>query len=261
MKIYILADMEGISGIRTWPQVQSASPEYEEGRKLMMWDINAAIDGAFSGGATEVVVTDTHAGGGQVRIAEMDPRAIYELPIWPGNLMPSLDKSFDGVILIGHHAKAGTINGFLDHTMNSGEWFEFRINGKVVGEIGIEATYAGHFDVPVIMVSGDGTTGIEAKATLGKVETAVVKWGVCRNKAKCLSLEKAHDIIRKTAKRAVSNAKSFSPFKPKLPITAELTFYRSDMADGYAARMGVERVDARTIRCKLDSRGDIIRWL
>ncbi|MEO6053374.1 MAG: M55 family metallopeptidase [Chthoniobacterales bacterium] len=260
MKIYILCDMEGISGIRRAVQVRTDNAEYEEGRKLMMQDINAAIAGAFEGGAKEVIVADCHAGGGQVRIGDMDTRAVYELP-GMGCIMPSLDKTFSGVILLGHHAMAGTINGFLDHTMSSAGWFEFSINGKVVGEIGIEAAYAGHFGVPVIMVSGDATTGKEAVATLGKVETAVVKWGIGREKAKCLPPEKAHAIIQKAAKRAVENAKSFRPYKPRLPATAQITLYRSDMIDAYVGRPNIERVNARTMRTKLKRMLDIVRWL
>jgi hypothetical protein len=160
MKIYILADMEGISGIRRPEQVQSESPEYGPGCKLMMDEMNVAIAAAFEGGATEVVACDTHGGGGQVRVEAMDPRATYEMPN-AGLLMPALDASFAGVVLLGHHARAGTLNGFLDHTMNSAAWFEYRINGQVVGEIGIEAAYAGHFDVPVIAVTGDEAAGAE----------------------------------------------------------------------------------------------------
>ncbi len=259
MKIYILADMEGISGIRRMEQVQRDSSEYAEGRTLMMKDINAAVDGAFAGGATKVVVADTHGGGGQVRVGEMDSRAVYEMP-GAGSMMPSLDKTFDGVILLGHHAKAGTMNGFLDHTMNSGGWFEYRINGKVVGEIGIEAAYAGHFGVPVIMVSGDEATAKEARSTLGKVECAVVKWGIGRNKARCLPLEKAHAIVREAATRAVARAKSFIPFKPKLPATIQLTFYRTDMAEEFAFRPGAQRVDARTVRRVAHSLREICQW-
>ncbi|MBN1583739.1 MAG: M55 family metallopeptidase, partial [Anaerolineae bacterium] len=199
MKIYILADMEGISGIRTMSQVKQDSPtEYAEGRRLMMDEINVAIDAAYANGATEVVACDTHGGGGQVILRDMDPRALYETPAQPsgGRLMPSLDASFDGVILLGHHARAGTLNGFLDHTMNSREWFEYRINGQPVGEIGIEAAYAGHYGVPVIAVSGDEAAVCEAKDLLGPVEGAIVKWGIGRNRARCQSLPQAHAVIR-----------------------------------------------------------------
>lgn len=259
MRIYILADMEGISGIRRMEQVQSTSPEYEEGRRLMMQDINHAVAGALEGGATEVVVADTHGGGGQVRVGEMDSRAVYELPA-AGRIMPSLDDSFSGVILLGHHARAGTVNGFLDHTMNSSAWFEYRINDQIVGEIGIEAAWAGQYEVPVIMVSGDETTAQEARTTLGDVECAVVKWGVGRNKAKCLSLEAVHGIIRETACRAVRRSDDFAPFTPQLPATIQLTFYRTDMCEEYAFRPGVERIDARTIRRTIHSLNDVCRW-
>jgi D-amino peptidase len=257
MKIYVLADMEGISGIRKIEEVKTDSPsEYEYGRQLMMQDINAAVTGCFDGGASEVVVADTHGGGGQVRIGEMDPRAIYETPNC-GLIMPSLDDSFDGVILLGHHAKAGTLDGFLDHTMSSLAWFEYRINDTVVGEIGIEAAWAGHYGVPVIMVSGDQATAEEALQLLGSVETAVVKWGVGRNRAKCLPLDKAHAMVTACAERAVGSAAEYEPYKPDVPGWAQLTFYRSDMADAFRDRPEIERVDARTIRRRFDKLLDV----
>ncbi len=256
MKIYILADMEGISGIRHIKQVQADSPEYAEGCKLMMDDINAAIDGAFLGGATEVVACDTHGGGGQVRIGNMDSKAVYEMPDY-GKLMPSLDNSFDGVILIGHHARAGTLNGFLDHTMSSTSWFEYKINDKVMGEIGIEAAYAGYYGVPVIMVSGDEAATKEAKAQLGEVECAIVKWGIGCNRAKCLSLPKAYEIIRKATRKAITSIDTFKPYKPSLPATVQLTLYRSDMADELASRTGVNRINARTVQRQVTSLLDI----
>jgi D-amino peptidase len=260
MKIYILADMEGISGIRKAEEVEIGdSPDYAHGCDLLMRDINAAVDGCFRGGATAVVVADTHGGGGQVRIDRMDDRALYETPA-KRLMMPSLDETFDGVILLGHHAMAGTQDGFLDHTMSSASWFEYRINDSPVGEIGIEAAWAGHFGVPVIMVSGDEATAAEAHATLGDVECAIVKWGNGRNRAKCLALPHAHERIRETAKTAVGAAGRFKPFKPALPATVELTFYRSDMADWYTDHPEIERVAARTVRRKIDRLLDVCPW-
>jgi len=263
MKIYILADMEGISGIRTMPMVQRDSAgEYAEGRRLMMGDMNTAIEAAYDSGATEVVACDTHGGGGQVVLREMDPRAVYETPGQPsgGRLMPALDASFDGVVLLGHHARAGTLNGFLDHTMNSREYFEYRINGQPVGEIGIEAAYAGHYGVPVIAVSGDEAAVREAQELLGPVKGAVVKWGVGRNRARCLSLPAAHQAIRDAVSHGIEAIERMVPFQPELPAVVDLTLYRSDMADAFAAKPGVERVDARTVRRTVGSMLDIYRW-
>jgi len=259
MKIYILADMEGISGLRVMSQVQSDSSEFAEGRNLMIDEVNVAIDAAFAAGATEVIAADTHGAGVQFRMAEMDPRAICERPN-AGRMMPSLDETFAGVILLGHHAHAGTLNGFLDHTMSSMSWFEYRLNGQVLGEIGIEAAYAGHYGVPVIVVSGDEAAANEAKELLGDVECAVVKWGVGRNVAKCLPRPQAYGNIRDAIARALASPSRFKPFMPDLPATIELTFYRSDMADDLARNAGNERVDARTIRRKINSLLDVVRF-
>ncbi len=256
MKIYILADMEGISGIRMIEQVQRESREYPAACKLMMDDINVAIAAAFDAGATEVVACDTHGGGDQVSVDMMDPRATYETPN-AGLMMPSLTDEFSGVVLLGHHAMAGTANGFLDHTMSSSSWFEFRINDQVVGEIGIEAAYAAHFGVPVIAMSGDEAAALEAKSLIANVECAVVKKGIGRNRANCLSIHEAHGRIREAISRAVQNISQFSPWTPVLPATIELTVYRSDMADAYAGRSNVSRVTPRTLRAQIAHLKDI----
>ena len=256
MKIYILADMEGISGIRMPQQTQRDSEYFSAGCKLMMDDMNVAIGAAFEAGATEVVACDTHAGGGQVRVEMMDPRATYEMPAL-GIMMPSLTKDFDGLVLLGHHAQAGTLNGFLDHTITGKEWFEYRINGDPVGEIGIEAAFAAHFDVPVIAMSGDEAAASEAKALLGCVECAVVKRGIGRDRANCLSIDEAHRRIREAISRAMHDLSRFSPWKPNLPATIELTVCRSDMADRFESRVGIERVGARTLRAQISSLRDV----
>jgi D-amino peptidase len=259
MKVYILCDMEGISGIRYPEQVDSSSPAYEEGRLLMMADINAAIEGCFRGGAKEVVACDTHGGGGQLRLEQMDGRATYERPA-QGRYMPSLDASFAGVMLLGHHAMAGTMNGFLDHTMNSRTWFEYRLNDQPLGEIGIEAAFAGHYDVPVILVSGDEAACQEARATLGAVETAAVKWGLGRNRARCLAPAVARQLITDAAARAVARPTQYKPFKPSVPATMQLRLYRTDYCEEYLNRPHVERVDSRTIRVRIDTLLNLSKW-
>jgi D-amino peptidase len=260
VKIYILCDMEGISGIRYPEQVESANAAaYEEGRKLMMADVNAAVEGCFRGGAKEVLVCDTHGGGGQLRLEEMDPRSTYERPA-KARYMPSLDETFAGVILLGHHAMAGTMNAFLDHTMNSARWFEYRLNDQPLGEIGIEAAFAGHFSVPVVLVSGDEAACREAHATLGDIETAVVKWALWRNRARCLAPSVARQVITESAARAVARAAQCKPFKPSVPATIRLTLYRTDYCEDYLSRSHVERVDARTIRVRIESLADLSRW-
>lgn len=256
MKIYILADMEGISGVCMPEQVRRDTEEYAEGCKLLMDDINVAVAAACDAGASDVVVCDTHGGGGHIDLERMDPRASYERPKRPV-MMPSLTSEFAGLILLGHHAMAGTLKGFLDHTINGKLWFEFRINDQIVGEIGIEAAYAGHYDVPIIVVIGDNATAAEAKALLGNVECAVVKTAVNATRADCLPMDEAHARIRQAITTAIQNISSFPPWKPALPATLELTFFRSYMADHAADRPGIERVNARTIRTRIEAFTDI----
>ncbi len=240
--------MEGTSGIWRPEQVRRDAPEYQQGRELLMADVNAAVAGAFEGGAGQVVVCDTHGGGPSFRLEQMDPRAEYETPA-AGSPLPSLDESFAGLILTGHHAMAGTLGGFLDHTMDSSRWFCFRIAGRPVGEIGMETAYAGHFGVPLLAVTGDEAACREGEALCPGIVTAAVKRGLGRNCAHCLAPEAARALIRERVAQAVRAVGERRPWRLQPPIELELTLYRSDYADEIAAnRPEVTRVDARTLR-------------
>jgi D-amino peptidase len=257
MKIYILCDMEGTSGIWRREQVDRSLPEYQQGRELLMADVNAAIEGAYDGGATELVVCDTHGSGANFLIEKMDPRPRYETPS-PFSPLPSIDETFGGLILTGHHAMAGTLNGFLDHTQDSSAWFEYKINGQPMGEIGQETAYAGHFGVPLIMVTGDETACAEAASQFPGIVTVAVKRALGRNRASCLHPAKARELIRQGAAEAVRKAATLKPWKPSTPLTLELTYYRTDMADSAAARPGNERMGARTVRRVGQTAADVL---
>jgi len=257
MKIYILCDMEGTSGIWRREQTDSSSPHYQQGRELLMADVNAAIQGAYEGGATELVVCDTHGGGANFLIEKLDPRPRYENPC-EFSPLPSIDETFAGLILTGHHAMAGTLNGFLDHTQSSASWFQYRINGQAVGEMGQETAYAGYFGVPLIMVTGDEAACREAESQFPGIVAVAVKRGLGRNHACCVHPERARELIRQGAAEAVRKAKTLQPWRLSPPITLELTYYRSDMADSAAARSGNERVDARTVRRIVQSAAEVL---
>lgn len=262
MKIYVLTDMEGISGIWRPEQVQKGTPEYERARKLLCQDVNSAVAGAFDGGAEEVVVLDGHGSGDNFILEMLDERAVYETVKSPLEVMPSLDESFSGLIQVGCHAMAGTLNGFLDHTQSSISWFNLYINGRKFGEIGQAGAYAGAFGVPVIMVTGDKAACEEARSFFGEIELVAVKEGLGRNKARCIAPKQAHKMIHDAAVRAVQRAKSgeFKPFILEKPIEMKLELCRSDYADAYAARPGVERLDARTVRKIIESAKEIYYW-
>lgn len=249
MKLFVMADMEGISGIHLMSQVKREFPaDYAYGKKLLMEEINFVVDTLFSLGADEVVVRDGHAGGYNINMGEMDGRASYEPASLPS--LAWLDESFDGLIIIGQHSMAGTLNGFLDHTMNSMEWSQYKINGSEAGEIAILAARAGARNVPVLAVTGDRMAVLEAEALLGRdaVSCAVVKEGIGRNWASCLPIPAARRAIREAMEEALRKIGTVKPYKPKLPATLELTFYRSDFADRYNGSAEWERTDARTVR-------------
>ncbi len=251
MKIYIMTDMEGISGIHRAEYVQRGSDRYAEGRALLTADANAAIEGCFSGGATEVHICDAHGGGDHFLMDEIDSRAIITHTSY-GRWWATLEETFDGVMIVGQHAMAGTRNGFLDQTQSSTSWYEFSINGRAVGEIGQLACIAGGFGVPVVMVAGDYAATVEAKKLLGPIETASVKTGAGRSAAICLSPEKGRELIRTAATRAMGRIGEIEPWKPTTPLEVVLKLTRSDHADGIAFRAGNERIDARTIRRVID---------
>ncbi len=247
MKLYIHTDLEGISGVDTIEMMDRNGPLYRDAVGLLMADINAAVEGAFAGGAEHVTVLDSHGGGGNFDLSQLDGRAevdTRENNEWWGKL----DETYDGTIFIGAHAMAGTINGFLDHTQSSRTWFDYRVNGRSFGELAQWAMIAGHFDVPLLMVSGDLAACVEAKQFFHPLHCAVVKEARGRNKAELIAPEQARATIAEEVKAAVAIADRAKPFKPLLPLELQLTLNRSDFCDALAERPGVERLDARTLR-------------
>lgn len=251
MKILIAADMEGITGVVNWNQVDPGHAEYGRFRKLMTGDVNAAIQGAFEAGATEVVVTDGHSYGYNLLIEELDPRAVLN----SGNdapfaMLQGIGEDIHGVILIGYHARVGTQNAILDHTWSSRRVANLWINETLIGEIGLNAAVCGHFNVPVIMISGDQSACQEAEELLGAVEQAVVKQATGRMSAECLPPEVSHQKIKESATIAVRNlieSRASAPFRPQVPLRLTIQFAHSDMADRAAILPGAQRLDARRV--------------
>jgi len=231
MKIFISADIEGISGVATNQQLKTPS-EYQRFRKLMTADVNAAIEGAFSGGATEVVVADGHGNMSNILIEDLDPRA----RLISGNnrvmcQLEGLDESFDGIMFVGHHGReGGSTQTVINHSLAGICVEQFKINGKVVGETEMNAFVAGHFGVPAIFISGDEAYVQEVKETLPDVEAAVVKRGVDRLAAELIHPIKAQEMIREKAKLAVQHIHRFSPTKLEGDITFEITFKGTNQA-------------------------------
>ena len=239
MKILIAADMEGISGVTTWDQVTAGKPDYPRFCRIMTEDVNAAVRGAFDGGAKEVFVTDGHASGSNILIEELDLRASLNTGSPSPLSMVQGVEEVDGVIYVGYHARAGSSDGILDHTWSSSRVANVWLNDILVGEYGINAAVAGHFDVPVLMVTGDQTACTQTVELLGDLETVVVKHATGRYSAECLPPKVAQGMIEKAATQAVrklARRKALAPFVLEEPILLSVEFFNSAMAD-HAMRM------------------------
>lgn len=251
MKILIAADMEGVTGVVNWDQVTSTHPEYTRFRRLMTGDVNAAINGALSAGATEITVTDGHSYGYNILIEELNPRVHLNSGNGsPLGMVQGIDSGIDGVFFVGYHACAGSKNAILDHTWSSATVSGVWLNEILVGETGLNSAVCGHFGVPVLMITGDQTVCGEAKALLGNLEVAVVKQASGRMSAECLPPDLAQEKICEAAARAVQkhlNKQSPPPFRLPAPIQVRVAFFSSDMADRASMLPGVERLNGREI--------------
>ena len=255
MKILIAADMEGITGVVHADHTDSTHPEYQRFRRLMTADVNAAIRGAFDGGADEVVVSDGHGGARNILIEELDSRArLNSGSPAPFSMVQGVDAGVNGVMFVGYHARVGTPNAILDHTWSSARVAGVWLNGDPIGEIGVNAALAGHFGAPVIMISGDQSACAEATNLLGAVETAIVKQASGRTSAECLPPEVTQAKIREAAKRAVKRlreGKAPKPYRVVTPVIMAVEYIRSEMADAASLLPGARRTDKR-LECTAD---------
>jgi D-amino peptidase len=258
MRILIAADMEGVSGVTHWDQVSPGNSEYRRFRELMTEDVNAAIQGAREAGADDVLVADGHAYGRNILIEKLDSQARLNSGS-PSDfaMIQGIDNSIDGVMMIGYHARAGTPHAILDHTWSSSTVANLWINEIVLGETGLNAAVCGHFEVPVIMVSGDQAVCAEALDLLGKIEVAVVKKAAGRMAAECLPPAQAQDKICEAAARAVtrlrgSEKEAYSalppPFQMGEPFQVEVELVQSQMADRAALLPGARRMQGKRVQ-------------
>lgn len=261
MKIYIAVDMEGISSIACRAQTDKTDPMYSQGQSLMTGDVNAAIRGAFDGGATSVIVADMHASSFNILPQELDPRVQL---VWGvsggGPRFPYLDRQTDGMFLVGYHAMAGTCNATLEHTMSSKQWHRVTVNDQPVGETALDAALAGLCGVPVVMVSGDDKLCAEAKGFLGDIETAQVKIGLGRHRAMCLSPQSSQQLIYACAKRAVrqlGEGKTYTPYRLDAPVEMRITYKHSEDADdAMECQPSVRRIDGYTVAFTYNNIGE-----
>jgi D-amino peptidase len=245
-KVFMITDMEGVDGIFN-SELQCnplQSPRFEESRKLLTGEINAAVDGLLEGGATEVVVWDGHDGSKTLSTLDIHPKARLLMGT-PVSSTLELNSSYNAVVFIGQHAMAGAEKGVLSHSYSSDAVQNIWVNNKPVGEIGARVMLAGTFGIPVVMLSGDAAACKEIHQLVPQAECAEVKQGVSRTTAFSLSHPAACSLIHEKARRAMERLAEFKPYRTSGPVEVKVQLTPKGTASLDPAP-GIEQLDERT---------------
>jgi D-amino peptidase len=262
--VFVSVDMEGIAGISTLQQVWRGSDDFPASRKLMTLEANAAIEGAFQGGATSVLVNDSHGDMYNLLPEEMDSRAeLLTGTPKPWSMMQGFGSDFDVALFIGYHAAAGTEAAVLDHTYSGRLLYEVRLNGDAVGEAELNAALAGTYGVPVGLVTGDDKACAQVSKSLPGIRTVSVKEAYGRGVARSMHPSAAREAIRKASAEAVRAAGGgeLKPYRPDPPFALEADLANTSAADLCAIAPGCVRSGARTVRFESEDFRDIFRCL
>jgi D-amino peptidase len=248
MKVFVSVDMEGVSGITDPEDVLPDGADYQRGRVFMTGDANAAILGAYDAGADEVLVNDSHWIMRNLLLEQLDPRARTIKGFHKSLCMvQGLDASYGGAVFVGYHACAGTEGGVLNHTMLGKEIQNIYLNGEPTGETRLNAAYAGHFGVPVLVVAGDAAVCAEAERFLDGVQTVAVKDGIDKFTANCLHPQVAQARIREATARAVAERSRPAPYRLDSPYRLGIEWNSTTIAATCAMIPGVELTASRSV--------------
>ncbi|MCP4710967.1 MAG: M55 family metallopeptidase [Planctomycetes bacterium] len=222
LKVFISVDMEGIAGVITGGECSSSGADYQYFREVTTRETNAAIAGALQAGAVEIVVRDGHGSKNNIipGLLRAEAQLLRGVTDRPENMMLGIDESFDAVIFVGYHAKAGTADGIVAHT-SSGNVIDLSVNGVSLPEAGYNALIAGLYDVPVVLVAGDNWICDQVKDLFGEVNTVQTKVGMGKA-ALCLHPEVVREQIREATIISLGNLADYKPYKLKSPYTMVL---------------------------------------
>ncbi len=246
MRVLIMCDMEGVSGIVTWDQVGGGKAGYPEGRQLYTAEVNAAVRGAKRAGASEIIVIDGHNAGGDWRYNSLlkdmlDPACEYVAHHTWTQYREPLEQGVDACLMVGYHARNNTPDGVLAHTISSAQCRNLWFNETLVGEVGVNAALCGHYGCPVLLVTGDVAVCREAKELLGDdLRTAAVKVGLSKYSARQIAPQRARDMIEAGAYQALQDLSAVPPYAPASPVTITVEFGHYDTMMHYVLREDVE---------------------
>jgi D-amino peptidase len=260
VKVFIVSDMEGVAGIVKWQQTDGKEEKrsYHEGRELYTEEINAAVRGAKAAGATEIVVMDCHGAGGEYSFNSLIPDKLHpdcEFVVqndWT-EYTEFLEQGCDAALFVGMHAKVGTPDGVMAHTVSGQAWRELKFNGTSVGETGINAALCGQWGCPVLLVTGDEAVCREGRALLGDgLTTVAVKKGIGQFSARQFPAQKARELIEKGAASALQDLSAVEPYDPGRPCEIEVEFHTPARLVEYRNRKGTEQIDDHTLVSRAD---------
>ena len=251
LKVYISADMEGITGVASADQLSPSGFEYQKAREWMTNEVLAAIQGAREAGATEFEVSDSHGNGESLLIDkfpnDVPVRIVRSFPR-PLGMMEGIDSSFAAVMFIGYHASTSSTSGVRAHTISSALLTRIVLNGASMSEAGINAAIAAEYGVPVVMITGDDAIVDETRRRLGPIEGVAVKHAIGFHSAATLTPDAAQKLIRQQAKAALERRGQMKPYSLTRPITLEVSFKNYRPVELLAYLPGVERIDSHTVR-------------
>lgn len=242
--VFLITDAEGVGGVCRQDQTDPKDPEM---RQLLTSEINAAVEGFYQGGADEVIVWDGHDGSQTLSTLTIHPRA----KLLMGGLGASMlmERRFSAVAYVGQHSKSNIRAGIMAHSYSSLGIQNMLLNGKPVGEIDVIAAMAGHFNTPIILLTGDKAAADELKEIVPDAEYAIVKEGLARYVCISESAESARSMIRQAAQRSIGKIKTVKPYKVPGPVTLQIEYTtRNSLPIGAESRHGAEVLDDRTIR-------------
>ena len=262
LKVLISVDMEGITGVVTGDQLGPSGFEYQRFREFMTAEALAAVEAAKESGATEIVVVDAH-GNGQNLLIDRFPQDVRIIRAWPRPLMmmEGIDSTFGAAIFIGYHSATTNVAGVRAHTISSATLAAVELNGVAVGESGINAAIAGHFGVPVVMISGDDAAVAEAQRLIGPIEGAIVKRAISFHSANTMTPAAGQALIREKVKAGLARRATLRPYVLPKPVQLNVTFKNYTPAEVMAYLPGIERRDAHTIRFTGRDMAEVSRFI
>lgn len=251
VRLFISADMEGVTGLVAASELLPDGPDYPRFRALMTDDVNAAITGLAANGPTDVLVCDAHNNSRNILIEHLHPRArLIRGGTKPLGMMEGIDDSFAAACFVGYHARFGTHHAIADHTWDPYAVQAVTINGRLVGEIGLNAAIAGWFGVPVALITGDDATAREAADLLPWAETVIVKEAKGRFAADCLLPEASHAAIRMGAANALARLGRMEPWRIAGATEITITFFTAGQAERAAWIPGTELTAPCVVTCR-----------